>query len=113
MASDLISREALKDELEKRFCVHCGVPLRGAPCGGCIVEAISENIKHFPAVDAEPVRHGRWMLEGAGWKRATFDGYMNCPNCYERFMRIVGTKLFNRCPECGCVMDGGKQDAEP
>lgn len=71
--ADLISREALLDKLEERYCVHCGVPLRGAPCGGCIIEAVSENIKHFPAVDAVPVvRCGECIHRVRGsWAKCT------------------------------------------
>ena len=94
--TDLIIRSALLAEYDR---VHVGEP------GG-----ERKLIAEAPAVDAEPVRQGRWMLESAGWKRVTFDGYMHCPNCNEAFRRIVGTKLFKRCPECGCIMDGGKQD---
>lgn len=51
---ELISREAALDKA-LRHCRNCSVPLRGAPCGGCIVDVISGGIKQLPAVDAVEV----------------------------------------------------------
>lgn len=97
MSGDLISREAALDGLGKH-CAHCGVPLRGAPCGGCIVEVASEMIKHLPAVGAEPVRHGEWVES---------KGAIRCSECastplYDYHGRIVMSKA---CPNCGAKMD--------
>lgn len=50
---DMISREAALDKA-LRHCWFCSVPLRGAPCGGCIVDTISGGIKNLPTVDAVP-----------------------------------------------------------
>ncbi len=52
----------------------------------------SEDIDNAPTIDAEPVRHGRWMMHRA-------DDY-NCSNCgFEN----DHTPLF--CERCGAKMD--------
>lgn len=106
MASDLISRKALKDELGKRFCVHCGVPLRGAPCGGCIIETISEKIEHFPAVDAESIMYAAWKGTVCGRCGHDLSGWA------EDAGRLTERGLLHYCPICGARMIGRKQDAD-
>lgn len=51
---DLISRGAALDKV-LRHCWFCRVLWSGAPCGGCIVEVISGEIKQLPAVEAVEV----------------------------------------------------------
>lgn len=76
MNGDLISRETALDKA-LRHCRFCGVPLRGAPCDGCIVDAISGGIKQLPAVDAvEVVRCGDCMWRGNERK---------CPMCWTEY----------------------------
>ena len=56
-----------------------------------------------PTVDAEPVRHGRWIYGitlNHEWKK--------CSECLVS-QGIFG--CFTYCPNCGAKMDGGKQDA--
>ena len=56
-----------------------------------------------PSVDAEPVRHGRWIYGitlNHEWKK--------CSECLVS-QDIFG--CFTYCPNCGAKMDGGKQDA--
>ena len=50
-----------------------------------------------PTVDAEPVRHGRWI----------YTGFMEvkCSECSETFHELEST---NYCPNCGAKMDGGE-----
>lgn len=59
-------------------------------------------IANMPAVDAEPIRHGRWikMTESPEWdqKRCSVCGDISC--CQR-----------NYCPNCGTKMDGGNDDA--
>lgn len=54
-------------------------------------------IDQMPAIEAEPVRHGRWMFieqkSGYLWK---------CSNCKGNF-----DQRFSYCPHCGAKMDGG------
>ena len=57
------------------------------------------HIEHAPTIEAEPVRHGRWVDKMVrDWhcsecgKKASFDGY-----CYD--------DKPNYCPNCGAKMD--------
>lgn len=53
-----------------------------------------------PTIDAEPVRHGRWILGGEeGWPKWT------CSVCDGD-----GRGDYKLCPWCGAKMDGGKDD---
>lgn len=61
-------------------------------------DAITEVINNAPTIDAEPVRHGKWMPREEGkvypfWERYT------CSECGEH----SDDKRY--CPNCGCRMD--------
>ena len=60
-----------------------------------------------PTIEAEPVKHGRWIMRG---------GWLRCSECDEKTLckRIGGTGGFSyeleqvrskRCPNCGAKMD--------
>ena len=74
---DLISRKALIERY-------------GEPCHSFI-----DVIETIPAIDAEPVRHSKWVCRTPG--------VFSCGAC-------LGLALGNRptcyCPECGARMDG-------
>ena len=77
--SDLISREDVIEE----YTVSFGLTI--------------EDIERIPAVDAEPIKHGRWVLNRDGnWacSRCGFDPYHD------------NMKGMNYCPNCGARMDG-------
>lgn len=94
---DLISRKALLEELDKWInpCVNCESEF---PSG--IATAISE-VEAAPAVDAEPVVHGRW--EEIRNPYGELEGWL----C--KCGREV-TSYDNYCPSCGAKMDGGNDD---
>lgn len=52
----------------------------------------------MPTIDAEPVRHGRWIRLGPNW--------YECSACKERTSIFSGAK--NYCPNCGAKMEGDK-----
>ena len=89
---DLISRKALLEEYEW---LMMQIPY-------CKQEEVQEHIDRIdrqPAVDAEPVKHGRWEhLGGDEWR---------CTNCGE----IIHTEgswekpTSKYCCECGAKMD--------
>lgn len=64
-------------------------------------------LSHAPTIEAEPVRHGRWIMRGG--KR--YCSYCNKRACVTRdredFWYTVGTEY---CPTCGAIMDGGVSD---
>lgn len=66
-------------------------------------------INRLPAIEAEPVRHGR-MIEGR------YPNENKCSECSQEFRDDIGFIIQDddgvfhypkRCPECGCFWDGG------
>ncbi|MBE6121179.1 MAG: hypothetical protein E7190_00515 [Erysipelotrichaceae bacterium] len=64
---------------------------------------IESEIENQPTVDAEPVRHGKWIYGNE------FHWYVaSCNKCgYQRRTDIKadGWNQWNYCPNCGCRMD--------
>lgn len=70
----------------------------------CIVE-----IGEQPIVDAEPVRHGRWINypECLGYEGAYHDEHIVCSACHSVWNIIDNdAERFDYCPNCGAKMDG-------
>lgn len=69
---------------------------------------IKENLQSLPAIEAEPVRHGRWIpteydayADGAPvWNK------FECSECGHEHSGEEDT-LTAFCPDCGALMDGG------
>lgn len=91
-----------KDKLITAICIACSngtIEIEGCESETC---AIQKLINEQPTIEAEFVRHGRWIND-------TF-----CSEC-KRFPVDVSvsisnqelTKYFSRCPHCGARMDGG------
>lgn len=78
----LIDREDLLAESRKSFC------------------SIYQLIKEMPAVDAEPVRHGRWIdpEDPVCYKCSVCGRAANQPYGYN-------VLFYARCPHCGAKMD--------
>ena len=73
--------------------------------GDSVVGIRRFDLSYLPTIEAEPVRHGRWVE-----KVGLFDEIINrCSVCEEDVFldgeSIVG--LYNYCPNCGAKMDGG------
>lgn len=74
-------------------------------------EIAIELIKRQPTIDAEPVRHGKWIIRDnpdTGWYRVTCsecgeDVTANAP-CIGFFPNAK--VIWNYCPECGADMRG-------
>ena len=78
------------------------------------INTVLESIDEQPTIDAEPVRHGRWV-DRYGDK---YDNHLyECSECKGkaryRFVRdelgkeIAEQALDDYCPHCGAKMDGG------
>lgn len=87
----LIDADALKEYID---CGH----LRN-PCEVCFSERdVVDLIDAQPTIDAEPVRHGKWI------------GYAGtigneCSVCGKWIDVLQGTAEMNYCPNCGARMD--------
>lgn len=72
----------------------------------------SPRQERIPAVDAAPVKHGKWE----GKQLDNFKKYqVACSNCgwigIENYDSYNDPSDFNYCPNCGAKMDGGEDDA--
>lgn len=93
MKNDLISREVSIESFR-------AMNNTGTDC--LPVNVVIEIIEETPAVDAEPVRHGRWVAVPSS-DMATGKAY-KCSECNK--MRY-GSFMPNYCQNCGAKMDGG------
>ena len=67
---------------------------------------VPDFLAECQTVDAEPVRHGKWILEREP------DGTPYCFHCSvcDDDFRHTGIKTkYKYCPNCGAKMDGGAQ----
>lgn len=66
----------------------------------CDSARIRQAINEAPTIEAEPVRHGRWIVKGQE---------IYCSECNEESLyNSFGASKFSRfCPNCGARMDGG------
>ena len=107
--SDLISREATLDAI-KSYCNGCD-NYNGVRCSSCMIDYAIIAVDAVLAVDAEPVRHGKWVYDpnANDWG---IGGYI-CSECHVKNnnlpcsnvanpMIFVGTKY---CPNCSAKMD--------
>lgn len=86
----LIDADALKKENERLL--HCDFPYLSET-------TLEELIDEQPTIDAEPVRHGKWI------ESDEYDEYRGrlyrCSNCNT----FVVSDMDNYCPYCGARMD--------
>ena len=61
------------------------------------MEAFCEFLKSRPAIDAEPVRHGRWIHD--------INNLYGCSECLAREVMSSRRSPKNYCPNCGAKMD--------
>lgn len=74
------------------------------------VEAAQQMINAIPAVDVEPVRHGRW-IRMTGMMPPEFHGHYECSECEWRGKHDI-EREYHYCPNCGAKMDedeGGRR----
>ena len=98
---DYISREALIDRLSKNLSA-CNP---GTFSEMCYADAI-ETVKHLPAADVAPVRHGR--CKKSDGKDEWYTYYYTCVECGANMM-VADSDYHdvspNYCPNCGAKMD--------
>lgn len=90
----LIDADALKDDILKSAVM---IDDRGIQTG---YEIAIELIKRQPTIDAEPVRHGKWVFNPSDAIEAMF-AKPKCSEC--GFESADGG---NYCPNCGADMRG-------
>ena len=93
---DLISRKALLEAIDERERIaRKYVPDIQDDELRPTLQSIREFVNNRPAVDAEPVRHGRW------------EHGMQC-----HFCKQIDTTKPNYCPNCGAKIDGGEDNRD-
>lgn len=98
-----------------QYCVGCNSH-NGMRCRSCKIGGAIDAAENCKAVDAEPVRHGKWIWDenGMDWNI----GAWVCSECGMRNENIHSDMEFNPhiwagtkyCPNCGARMDGGERD---
>lgn len=101
MQNDLISREALLEWLTSvtGFRANCEDCCE-VDCLNCIID---EAIKNASAVDAEPVKHGRWVADEVGLDEDG-NGQYRC-SCCGVGEKHNPTVTVSYCWNCGAKMD--------
>ena len=98
--SDLISRSALIECFEK-----LALALANAECYAAAdaTQHAAETLRLAPSIDAEPVRHGKWINK-TEMRHGLCDYRFDCSECSHIFW-ASGVENFNFCPCCGAKMD--------
>lgn len=91
MNDDLISRSALLERFEN------AQSKVGSLVETVFFDGVMTMVDTAPAVDAEPVRHGKWVDNGLPNSMLS-----KCSECG----MLHGACTFNYCPHCGAKMDG-------
>ena len=113
----LIDADALRKYFEVPHELKCGIQ---AGMDEYALKCIDEQ----PTIDAVPVRHGEWIIDGAFTYNLENDGkayepVYRCSCCHrqtESYLRLDEPKMPEDadfpefCPHCGARMDGGKDD---
>lgn len=104
--SDLISREALLKRMNRRL----DILRKEYGLYDHYTDGYDEAIDHvmdFPAADAEPVRHGRWMFEFA----LDNSNFYRCSECNRQEVLLAKESINEWCPYCHCgAKMGGAED---
>lgn len=93
--------------------------------GGCNIDRekyIERHLNEVPAIDAEPVVHGKW-IHLHGYATPGGDPVWGCSVCgkgihvYDIEHRSYGANVADgqwvSCPNCGAKMDGEQMEATP
>ncbi|MBQ1791508.1 MAG: hypothetical protein II008_15130 [Oscillospiraceae bacterium] len=76
--------------------------------GETVANSVEDILSELPAVDAAPVRHGRWKEDPSGY------GFWICSACGFVSEASAANMLYKFCPVCGADMrkddDNGQTD---
>lgn len=99
--SDLISREAAVKMLRDKargYTVSMFATSSECNIARIVAAECAAEIKDMSAVDAEPVRHGRW-------EEYPDKAHLRCTNCRVEFDKVKMPLSRNFCPYCGAKME--------
>ena len=96
---ELIDKHAAYERIESLICGKCA-STEESDCEHCRGRVLMEEVQKIQTIEAEPVRHGRWILKilpiGGGDKIRSY----LCSEC-DRYVNMK----FDYCPNCGARMD--------
>lgn len=109
MNGDLISREVTLNILKERYCEGCtyyGVRCKSVLNGNCPIYNAIIAVDAVPAVDAEPVRHGKWT-NVCEMLPPEYHDKKRCSVCanFSLHDRLGRVRTSYYCPTCGAKMD--------
>jgi hypothetical protein len=99
--SEYVSKEELKEFFESIEITVAG--RTRAEAIGEVLQAIYNGVMELPTTDAEPVRHGKWII----WDEIIAGIYhtvSECSKCGFTTDKMSREEMLY-CPNCGCRMD--------
>ena len=68
------------------------------------ISKVWQQVKNMPTIEAEPVRHGKWLVCGTDeWEHFYA---LRCSECYGGYhLKYEDTITWRYCPDCGARMD--------
>ena len=79
----------------------------GIKCGTLSVDYLNWILDHEePAVDAEPVKRGKWKWLSCTYDRVPKEMEYECSECHHKTIVHGDNMPWEKyCPQCGCRMD--------
>lgn len=101
--NEYIDKKQAIDRIASCYCMDCEHS-NGILCRACEHQDDMDLIDDMPAVDVQPIRHGRWISEKVrktNWKGVEHDYFQpnSCSVCHTGF-----AVRSNFCPNCGARM---------
>lgn len=82
---------------------------RDRPLFGHYFEIFVDEVSQLPAIEAEPVRHSKWIPKIVKICGVEHELGMKCERCGEEALSAEGDDfLTDYCPCCGARMDGSE-----
>lgn len=71
-------------------------------------------IKNAPTIEAEPVKHGRWIVVSDGYGNGDAAAHIcECSECKDTiWVYKKATRRWNYCPNCGAKMDAEEAETK-
>lgn len=99
----LIVADALVKEIKRVYCTGCN-DYHGIRCKACATDDALDMVEDAPTIDAEPVRHGRWIDRGDYITTAYGSLDLKICSCCNAEVTLDGYDYY--CPNCGAKMRG-------
>lgn len=93
----LVDIEPLIDECDELISIEWNYKV-APPSWADAEEEFRQRLLDAPVIEAEPVKHGRWLQPKSG-------------ECFCSECKTLGSPQWKRCPVCEAKMSGGDNDA--